>query len=395
MHLLEQYALSCGVKIDKPFIETSYFPVVPEKYITLHASERIQSKTYDYYNDVISMIRPFLLKEGIQIIQIGSNKESSISNCIHHQGQTTIKQAAYIIKNSLLHLGTDSFSTHVAAGFDKKIVSLYSTLYKECCGPYWGDSSEQVLLEPDRKNKKASFSDVEYPKSINTIMPEKIACAVLDLLEINHDLHNIETFHIGESYHAGSLAVIPNHVMPHNFAPNQPANILGHEHFDEYNIAKWAYNRKVNIFLNKPMHINYLKSVKQNVNQINYFATPDDDDSFFKAVSKLGIQVKIISKDENTINDLKLKFFDWDVNLITKKTKKDIDNHKKICDNTRYKSSQIIASDKKLYASKAAWKNNINGNHNKVIDCDEFWEDIINLKLYNDNNYGKNTNSNR
>ena len=49
MHLVEQYALSCGVKIDKPFIETSYFPIVPKKYITLHASSRIQSKTYDYY----------------------------------------------------------------------------------------------------------------------------------------------------------------------------------------------------------------------------------------------------------------------------------------------------------------------------------------------------------
>jgi hypothetical protein len=395
MHLLEQYALSCGVKIDKPFIETSYFPVVPEKYITLHASERIQSKTYDYYNDAIALIRPFLLKEGIQIVQIGSNKESCISNCIQHQGNTTIKQAAYIIKNSLLHLGTDSFSTHVASGFGKKIVSLYSTLYKECCGPYWGNPSEQVLLEPDRKNKKASFSDVEYPKSINTIMPEKIACAVLDLLKIEHNLYNIETFHIGESYHSGSLAVIPNHVMPDNFAPNQPANILGHEHFDEHNITKWAYSRKVNIFLNKPMHINYLRSVKQNINQINYFATPDDNESFFKAVSKLGIRVKIISKDENTINDLKLKFFDWDVNLVTKKTKKDIDNYEKICNNTRYKSSQIIASEKKLYASKAAWKNNINGNHDKIIDCEEFWEDISNLKLYNDKNYGKNANSNR
>jgi hypothetical protein len=143
------------------------------------------------------------------------------------------------------------------------------------------------------------------------------------------------------------------------------------------------------------MHINYLRSVKQNINQINYFATPDDNESFFKAVSKLGIRVKIISKDENTINDLKLKFFDWDVNLVTKKTKKDIDNYEKICNNTRYKSSQIIASEKKLYASKAAWKNNINGNHDKIIDCEEFWEDISNLKLYNDKNYGKNANSNR
>ena len=69
MHLVEQYALSCGVKIDKPFIDTSYFPISADKYITLHASCRIQSKTYDYYNDVVELIYPFLQKENIQIIQ--------------------------------------------------------------------------------------------------------------------------------------------------------------------------------------------------------------------------------------------------------------------------------------------------------------------------------------
>ena len=395
MHLIEQYALSCGVKINKPFIETSYFPVVPKKYITLHASARIQSKTYDYYNDVVTLLRPFLIKKGIHIVQIGSNKESSISNCIQHQGQTSIKQAAYIIKNSLLHLSTDSFSTHVASGFDKKIVSLYSTLYKECCGPYWGDKSRQILLEPDRKKRKASFSDTEYPKSINTIMPEEISRSVLDLLEIDHNLRGVETFHIGDSYHSGSLAVIPNHVMPSDFAPSQPANILGNEHFNEENITKWAFNRKVNIFLDRPMQINYLKSVRQNVNQINYFATPDDNESFFKAASKLGIKIKIISKDKNIINDLKLKFFDWDVDLIIKKSKKDIDNADKICNNTRYKSSQIIASENKLYASKAAWKSGINGHHDTIIDCEEFWDDLTNLKLYNDNNYDKDSNKDR
>ena len=193
MHLVEQYALSCGVKIDKPSIDVSYFPVVPERYITLHASNRIQSKTYDYYNDVMHMLNPFLEKANIKVIQIGGQSEQRISYCIHHQGQTSIKQSAYILQNSMLHLGTDSFSIHVASGFNKKIVGLYSTLYKECCGPYWGDSKNHILLEPDRKKYKASFSDKEYPKTINTIMPEKIASSVLELLDIPNNLNNLET----------------------------------------------------------------------------------------------------------------------------------------------------------------------------------------------------------
>lgn len=384
MHLVEQYALSCGVKIDKPFIQTSYFPTEAKKYITLHASHRIQSKTYDYYNDVIEYIYPFLKKNDIEVIQIGSKEEPKVSNCLHYQGRTTIRQAAYIIKNSILHLGTDSFSTHVASGFNKKIVSLYSVLYKECCGPYWSNTNNCTLFEPDRKKHKASFLDQENPKTINSIMPEKIAAAVLDMLGIKHNLNNIETIHIGQAYHAGSLAVIPNHVMPNNFAPNQPANILGHEHFDEQNIARWAYNRKVNIFLDRPMNIEYLKTVKSNIHQINYFVKPDDNETFFKNLKKLGIKLKLICKDENSIDDIKLKFFDWDINFIEEKTKKDIDNHKKICDNTRYKSSQIISSNNQLYASKVAWKNNIPGRHSKIIDDPDFWDEIINLKLYNE-----------
>lgn len=386
MHLVEQYALSCGVKIDKPFIDTSYFPVSADKYITLHASCRIQSKTYDYYNDVVELIYPFLQKENIQIIQIGAKNEPKINRCVHHQGQTTIKQASYIIQNSLLHFGTDSFSTHVASGFNKKIVSLYSVLYKECCGPYWGDFNDHVLLEPNRKEKRASFSDQEYPKTINSIMPEQVARGILDLLNIKHNLNKLETFHIGEAYHAGSLAVIPNHVAPKHFAPGQPANILGNEHFNEKNITQWGFNRKINVFLDQPMQANYLSTIKDNIHQINYYVQPDDNEDYFKLIKKLGIKLKLICKDKNTINDIKLKFFDWDVHFVEEKTKKDIDNYQKICDNTRYKNAQIIASNNKLYASKAAWRNDIEGSHNKIIDCEEFWEDAVNLKLYNDNN---------
>jgi hypothetical protein len=386
MHLVEQYALSCGVKIDKPQIETSFFPLSSNQYIVLHASNRIQSKTYDYYNDVIELIQPFLKTQNIDIVQIGSKDEPKFSNCINLQGQTTIKQAAYIIEKSKLLLSTDSFSSHIASGFNKKIVSLYSVLYKECCGPYWGDKNKQILLEPNRKNQKASFSDSEYPKTINTIMPERIARAVLDLLGINHNINNIETLHIGQAYHADSLAVIPNHIMPKTFASGQPANILGHEHFDEQKIAQWAYSRKVNIFLDQPISINYLQAVKHNVNQINYFIQPDNTEDFLKSCKKMGINLKLVCEDESILNDIKLKFFDWDVFFITKSTKKDIDNHEKICNNSRYKSAQIISSDNKIYSSKAAWRHDIPGIHEEIIDCDEFWEDAINLKIYNDNN---------
>ena len=67
------------------------------------------------------------------------------------------------------------------------------------------------------------------------------------------------------------------------------------------------------------------------------------------------------------------------------KTKKDLDNPEKICDNSFYKCSMNIVSGGQIYNSKAAWKFNQPGDHNQVIDCEEFWEDLNVLRIYNKN----------
>ena len=124
-------------------------------------------------------------------------------------------------------------------------------------------------------------------------MPEKVAKPVLDLLNIKNDLKNIETFHIGSAYHAGSLSVIPNHVMPKTFAPQQPVNILANEHFDEVNIAKWAYSRKSKYFLDQPMQYNYLQAIRDNVHQINYYIKLMTMKTFLNYNTKNGNKTKI------------------------------------------------------------------------------------------------------
>jgi hypothetical protein len=388
MHLIEQYALSCGVKIDKPFVETCFFPITSKKYITLHANSGMQAKNYDYYNEVIQMIFPYLQKEGIDIIQIGEKDDKKINGCLHYTGLTNLKQTFYIIQNSLLHFGNDSFSTHVASGFDKKIVSLYSILYKECCGPYWGKKENHELFESHRGGHKASFSNQENPKTINMIMPEKIAQSVLKLLDIKNNLNNIKTFHIGKEYHLPSISVIPNHVMPTDFIKGNSINILGDECFDEQNIAQWAYGRMANIFLDQPMKLQYLLAIKSSILRINYIVSSDTDENYIQSLKKNGIPLNLICKNEDEINDLRLKFFDWNITLHQDKTKKDLDNVDKICDNTRYKNSRTIISNGQTYASKAAWIHDVPATENKIIDCPEFWEELNTLKIYNDDNHG-------
>ncbi len=45
MHLVEQYSLVTGAKINKPFIETSYYPIPFEKYIVVeNGGKEIKSR---------------------------------------------------------------------------------------------------------------------------------------------------------------------------------------------------------------------------------------------------------------------------------------------------------------------------------------------------------------
>ena len=384
MHLVEQYALSCGIKIDKPTVETSFFPVDCDKYITLHASSGMEAKNYDYFSDVIDLIKPYIEKENIKIIQIGDKKDKKLDGCIHYNGTTNLKQSFYLIKNCALHIGNDSFSTHVASGFNRKILCLYSVLFKECCGPYWGEKLDQVLLEPSRIDRKPSFMGNEKPKTVNEIDPEEIAQGALDLLKIKHEINKVKTIHIGQEYHIPSIAVIPNHVMPESFASSQPINIHGDECFDEQNIVKWARGRNANIFLDKPMNINYLRLVKENINQINYFISEDTDTQYIKKLNSLGFPVQLLCKNIENINDIRLKFFDWNVLEYKQTSKKDLDNIDLLCDNSFYQSSRKIISNGKIYNSKAAWLHEKDGDHKQVIDCEEFWQELKTIKIYND-----------
>ena len=64
MHILESYALSCGAKIDVPYVYEQHLSLPFEKYI-LFADFR-----YRYYQEVIDKIYPKLKEEGINNIHL-------------------------------------------------------------------------------------------------------------------------------------------------------------------------------------------------------------------------------------------------------------------------------------------------------------------------------------
>ena len=54
MHLVEQYALACGAKIDKPYIYEKFAPLPFNNYITFSPYSK-PAKNYDYWREVLSV----------------------------------------------------------------------------------------------------------------------------------------------------------------------------------------------------------------------------------------------------------------------------------------------------------------------------------------------------
>ena len=76
MHFLECYALNCGLKIDKPFIKEQECEVPDGDYITFHGAKDFQSKSYDYWQEVVDTIKATY--PDLKVVQIGAAKDNPL-----------------------------------------------------------------------------------------------------------------------------------------------------------------------------------------------------------------------------------------------------------------------------------------------------------------------------
>lgn len=386
MHLIESYALNAGVKIGKPFIDPAFFPVHSNNYITIHCSSGMKSKNFDYYQDVIMLIKPYLDEHGIDIFQIGLEGEPTMANVNSLLGETNIRQAAYVIKNSRLHLGNDSFACHFASYFDIPIVALYGPAIKETCRPYWGDKSKQILLEPDIKNAKPSYSAQERTKRVNTICTFKIASSVLDLLNIKHNINNKQIF-IGDSFHLPTIDVVPNfdRAERKELEGVEDINIrLDYEEDHPY-IEQWLSSGNVNVYINSHKQLDYIKKYIDNIKQIHVTLDLSSIDSLAADVFSLNKPCFFYSKNNEDLPKVRIKFFDVDVMALDSKQENYLDISKEICDNY-FKSSLKLYSKNKIYPCKAYL--NIDkspSDKQKCLSTDDFYTELVFFKIYKTN----------
>ena len=183
MHILETYALLSGAQIDQCFIQEEEIDLPSKKYITFHPySPKGNSKQYDKWNEILSLLKNNS-EFDYEIVQVGEVTDQRYDVNTFYLGKTSYNSLAYLIKNSQLHLGFDSFPVHLASHYDIKIVALYS-YYATTCGPYFSSSDNIRIFEPDFTNTKPTFSYDDPFRLINTIDHNQVYQAIIELLGI-------------------------------------------------------------------------------------------------------------------------------------------------------------------------------------------------------------------
>lgn len=351
MHILEQYALNCGVSIDKPFILEELFPIPFENYITIHPKGKFPSREYDYWEEVVINLSPILEKYNIKIVQVGAKEDQPLPFCYHTQGQTTFNSLAYIIKNSMLHIGIDSFPIHLASYYDKKIIGLYCNMYPSQSGPYWSKSEDCELLMAELNNKKPSYSAMENPKTINTIRPENIINGVLRKLSLNEN-YKVKSLFVGEAFHIKTIEIIPDHLPNLQSFGIDVANVRMDLNFNEDMLLNIMNAYKTNIVTTKAINLEKIARFKNRILNIYYILEDINDFNieFLENLKVNGFKFVLVSfLPEQETQQIKIHTMDLG-NIIVK----DFNRNKKILSeiqgkNLRFKSSKLLLSQGKIY----------------------------------------------
>jgi len=324
----------------------------------------------------------------MHIVQLGAKKDATFEGCINLCGKTSIAQAAYLIKRGAMHLGTDSFATHIASAFNKKIVCLYSHSPIQNCGPFWSNPSEVILLESDKQGLKHSFATEEKPKTINTIEPEKVAYSLFKLLGIETKIKH-KTVHIGPKWNLEFLEVVPSSVAKFSQkAPRDRHVVRMDYHFNEEVMEQQLLSNPGLIVTDKPISIDALLRLKKKdlVQQVIYLIKNDNFDvGFTKDLERNSIPNSVFTDLEGEfLNKLKYELLDLNkpISILEKKNKELIRNHKEIdLKNLNFRSRKFIIEKDEIFPGHAAFLNktsigNFNADPIPIFNQKEFWDEM-------------------
>lgn len=389
MNLLESQSLASGQKINKINVYEKYFPLPFDRYIVFAPWSK-NSKNYDIYADVLSIILPVLERAGIKVVQVGAANEKPFKGVYYIAGQTNIGQIAYLIRRSLLFFGADSFGQHLAGSYNIPLVDIISNNYVNCVRPYFGDRNKQIIIESPKLNGgKPNFSFDENPKSINRITPEEIAFAVLKLLELPTD-YSYSQIYLGSIYLEPMIISSCDAVI--NPAQIGVANLIMDMSlvFNENNLIQQLQICPCSVITDKPLSDTVFAVNKQinRIKEIMYIITPEHSIEFVKKTIRNGVPIRLASyMPQEEIDKLKLMYMEIGIIMpIQNVNPTELTELKdKKLDELFFKSAKFYIGRNKVYPSKAHYlEDKMTGSFeeiHKVINNEVFWRDISSMRI--------------
>jgi hypothetical protein len=348
--MLNKIFQHCGVEeySSKEDFPENFYPV-PFDYIVYQTGSEKKSQIYDYSSEVIPMIDNFLRITGIQVVQVGDKEDPFVLNSLDLRGHLTVRQLAYVIKNSRLCVSSNQFTAKLCRVYNKELILLGSNYPSKYVVP----SFDKVLyIEPELKTARWNYKKDEWPKTINSIKPEIIANAILDKVGIT-DSVNYKTLYIGEKYGPRFLNFIPDGGFPKDLV-NTPFNIRLDIFDNQECLAPILSITKADISTKKPLDLNSLNI--QNIKSIVYFCDESFDIDFIKNCISNLISLIVICSNDNLLNHLRLETLG--ICTVYKKSKEkplDILENKGML----FKSNRIYIARGKTYASIYHYKNDL------------------------------------
>lgn len=353
MHILETYALSCGLKIDRPHVYEHFTSVPFDKFISFNR------KFYPYFPEVIKLIRPELNNRGIGILQIKATQETQDVADIVQDG-LSFGQFAYIIRRSMLHFGEDDFLFDLAGFYDIPRVQIFSTTFPNTFKPYWGTPDKQRIVFETGPFKKPSFSGDGSNNFVRLVKPELIAQHIMDLLGIPWK-PSFETVFIGAQYrpHHDLVEIVPDKNNPITLNGRVAAiNVRMDYGFDEGFLANILEKAKASVITDRPINLNLLQSLRHNVNEVVYLINEESDIQFMRNLARLNLPCGMIAFHPSM--KLKERFFEVGaINPITVPKIGDIKEIQGGIEGFVYKSAKRVLHGSNTYKSQHEFANKL------------------------------------
>jgi hypothetical protein len=386
MNLTEKMALDCGVKISQPYLDRYFLPIRNDNYIIIDTRCKNATGEYDYFNDVLELVKPYLKEADIDIFQIATDKNVKLA-CDKCFITINKKQENYLISKARLLISNENYSLHIASVFNIKSIGLYSLFNPNNTRPVWNKNS-QIVLESHRDGNLPSYGRLnESPKTINFISPYVIAKNILDSLGIANDLDRFELIHLGKSFNQKIVEIVPDFISDANFMKDRSIN-LRLDYVTNLNSSVfnyWVSNRKVNIITNKDININMVAPYRNNILLMTIMLSENISEKFLKHCKTIGLKLKIFCDDKDKLEEYRFKFLNWDIH-------QDFENEGalnkliNLSEKSKFISSKILISKGKQFSCKANYFANkhLDNREESVILSKEFEQEIEFFKIYNE-----------